>query len=223
MLRPAIPPGFISRKRKILTDLSVPDAEYTDLSPKGSVDEGIRDLIRDINALEGLVTTSSCAGRVSVFVEGSKKQRKPRKESKENITSPSEVFQDSGADENDFKPVNAELPSQPDHNPEDERKFAVSGGKGEGHWLYISHDRVSSDKSKKSSFHELFGLVPGDGKPVMNRADGSESGIRLVRFHFEPMVRLVVVHASICSMRKFVSSFSSFTSLILTSPISQIS
>lgn len=54
-----IPEVFESRKRKILADLSVPDTEYTDLSPKGSVDEGIRDLIRDINALPGLVTTSS--------------------------------------------------------------------------------------------------------------------------------------------------------------------
>lgn len=64
---------FTARKNKILEELSLPDAEYTDLSPKGSVDEGIRDLIRDINALPGLVTTSSCAGRISVFLEGRKK------------------------------------------------------------------------------------------------------------------------------------------------------
>ncbi|OJJ43107.1 hypothetical protein ASPZODRAFT_74918 [Penicilliopsis zonata CBS 506.65] len=71
---PAIPPVFESRKQKILAELSIPDAEYFDLSPKGSVDEGIRDLIGDINRLPGLVTTSSCAGRISVFLEGRKKQ-----------------------------------------------------------------------------------------------------------------------------------------------------
>ncbi|KAL5366021.1 methyltransferase TYW3-domain-containing protein [Aspergillus floccosus] len=74
-----VPSAFEARKSKILADLSIPDAEYTDLSPKGSVDEGIRDLIRDINGLPGLVTTSSCAGRISVFLEGRKNrpQRTP--------------------------------------------------------------------------------------------------------------------------------------------------
>lgn len=48
---------------------------YADLSPKGTVDAGIRELIGEINAREGLVTTSSCAGRVSVFLEGKKKRR----------------------------------------------------------------------------------------------------------------------------------------------------
>lgn len=63
---------FISKKTKILDALSVPDSDYTDLSPKGSVDEGIRHLIDEINVIDGLVTTSSCAGRVSVFLEGRK-------------------------------------------------------------------------------------------------------------------------------------------------------
>lgn len=49
---------------------------YADLSPKGTVDAGIRELIGEINAREGLVTTSSCAGRVSVFLEGKKKKRR---------------------------------------------------------------------------------------------------------------------------------------------------
>ena len=81
---PTVPAIFGARKSKILQELSVPDAEYTDLSPKGSVDEGIRDLIHDINALPGLVTTSSCAGRISVFLEGRKKtpadQQEPQRQ-----------------------------------------------------------------------------------------------------------------------------------------------
>ncbi|RBR26505.1 uncharacterized protein FIESC28_00691 [Fusarium coffeatum] len=64
------PPAFIERKKKILDQLAIPDTEYTDASPKGSVDEGIRDLIDEINQQSGFVTTSSCAGRVSVFLEG---------------------------------------------------------------------------------------------------------------------------------------------------------
>lgn len=70
-----IPPSFHLRKSKILANLSIPDADYTDLSPKGSVDEGIRDLIESINALPGLVTTSSCAGRISVFLEGRREKQ----------------------------------------------------------------------------------------------------------------------------------------------------
>jgi tRNA wybutosine-synthesizing protein 3 len=61
---------FGARKHKILEQLDAPDGEYHDLSPKGSIDAPIRDLIGEINGLEGLVTTSSCSGRISVFLEG---------------------------------------------------------------------------------------------------------------------------------------------------------
>lgn len=72
---PTIPEIFETRKSQIIQDLSVPETEYTDLSPKGSIDQGIRDLIHNINALPGLVTTSSCAGRISIFLEGRGKGR----------------------------------------------------------------------------------------------------------------------------------------------------
>ena len=65
-------PRFGEKKAAILRQLAVPDAEYTDASPKGSVDEGVRALLGDVNRARGLVTTSSCAGRLSVFLEGSK-------------------------------------------------------------------------------------------------------------------------------------------------------
>ncbi|KPM37901.1 hypothetical protein AK830_g8663 [Neonectria ditissima] len=63
-------PAFVEKKKRILDQLAVPSADYADASPKGSVDEGIRDLIDEINQAAGVVTTSSCAGRVSVFLEG---------------------------------------------------------------------------------------------------------------------------------------------------------
>lgn len=65
--------SFRQRKERILSQLQLPDNEYSDLSPKGSLDQGIRDLVNQINGIDGLVTTSSCAGRVSVFLEGVKK------------------------------------------------------------------------------------------------------------------------------------------------------
>jgi tRNA(Phe) wybutosine-synthesizing methylase Tyw3 len=74
---PTIPPAFQQKKAKILAELARPAEEYTDLSPKGSVDVEIRELVDDINAREGLVTTSSCAGRISVFLEGRKAVSQP--------------------------------------------------------------------------------------------------------------------------------------------------
>jgi tRNA wybutosine-synthesizing protein 3 len=68
-----MPSVFESKKAKILEQLSVPEAEYNDASPKGSVDEGIRELVDEINVLDTLVTTSSCAGRIAVYLEGKKK------------------------------------------------------------------------------------------------------------------------------------------------------
>lgn len=64
---------FRARKAAILKLLDAPDEAYHDLSPKGSIDEPIRFLIEEINRLEGLVTTSSCSGRMSVFLEGRKR------------------------------------------------------------------------------------------------------------------------------------------------------
>ena len=64
---------FEAKKRKILEQLDTPEDLYHDLSPKGSVDKPIRNLIGDINRYSGLVTTSSCSGRVSVFLEGKRR------------------------------------------------------------------------------------------------------------------------------------------------------
>jgi tRNA wybutosine-synthesizing protein 3 len=63
---------FESRKQKILEQLDAPDSEYHDLSPKGSIDAPIRELIGEINGFDGIVTTSSCSGRISIFLEGRK-------------------------------------------------------------------------------------------------------------------------------------------------------
>lgn len=165
-----IPPIFNSRKEKILKELSVPDEEYTDLSPKGSVDEGIRCLIRDINELEGLVTTSSCAGRISIFCEGSSNKAKETPTSNDATLQKETSHGDlAGADE-----------------LRDSRQFASTGGKGSGEWLFVSHDPLYHSINEGSSLHEIFGLQAGDGS-ITSR---SSQSLRLVRFHFEPMVSL---------------------------------
>ncbi|KAK2760264.1 hypothetical protein FQN54_002332 [Arachnomyces sp. PD_36] len=171
----AIPHSFESRKQKILKDLSVPDDEYTDSSPKGSVDVGIRDLIHNINELPGLVTTSSCAGRISIYLEGNKAAVPARSET---------VLNRSGNGDE----------GQP-------RQFAATGGKGGGgKWLFVSHDPVESDRS----FHELFEIAPGDGKPRIDEM----RGVQLVRFHFEPMI-LHIMAASLKHAQPVLAAASS--------------
>ncbi|WEW56728.1 tRNA(Phe) wybutosine-synthesizing methylase [Emydomyces testavorans] len=161
--------SFEAKKQKILNDLSLPEEEYTDLSPKGSVDAGIRDLIRDINRLQGLVTTSSCAGRISVFLEGTGT-------SVGNSQSGERRDEKSGDDRN--------------AGIENTRQFAVSGGKGSGRWQFVSHDPVEIGDSARF-LHDLFGLNPGNGTI---RAENSRM-LRLVRFHFEPMILHVMAES----------------------------
>ena len=82
---------FDTRKQKILEQLDAPEGEYHDLSPKGSIDAPIRDLISEINGFEGIVTTSSCSGRISVFLEGRKADSdalKPAEEGEDSRAGP---------------------------------------------------------------------------------------------------------------------------------------
>jgi tRNA wybutosine-synthesizing protein 3 len=72
--------SFTQKKEKILDAINVSHMEYSDLSPKGSIDEGIREAINLLNSIPGLVTTSSCAGRVSVYVDGLKKNTEEHRE-----------------------------------------------------------------------------------------------------------------------------------------------
>lgn len=111
---PPLPPSFLSKKQKILAQLAVPATEYDDLSPKGSIDEGIRDLIDDINVCEGFVTTSSCAGRISVFAEGDKNSKS-----------------DNFLADQDENEVSVSKPA------------GVGGKGGGGKWLYVSHDPIN--------------------------------------------------------------------------------
>ncbi|KAJ6003176.1 hypothetical protein N7451_005723 [Penicillium sp. IBT 35674x] len=140
-----IPAVFEARKNKILEELSLPDAEYTDASPKGSVDEGIRDLIRDINALPGLVTTSSCAGRISVFLEGKKKSTSPVQDEQAPVQAQRQFAQSGGKGTGRWLYVS--------HDP-----------------FVLPESNVSASGTRLLPLHERFGLVPGDGKPPAGKA-----------------------------------------------------
>ena len=163
-LKQQISPSFTIKKNAIITSLSTPKSAYTDLSPKGSVDAAIKPLIDRINALEGVVTTSSCAGRLSVFLEGRKscKGRERRGDAKDN-----EGF------------------------GKESEQAAVPGGKGlGGKWLFVSHEPVllSKNGENKGDLSQLLGLGSSGAQNEALALSGDVNEMRLVRFQFEPMV-----------------------------------
>lgn len=61
--------AFDQKKSSIVGEIN---SIEPDLSPKGTIDELCIPIIDLINSHEDMVTTSSCSGRISVFIEGSK-------------------------------------------------------------------------------------------------------------------------------------------------------
>lgn len=162
--------AFGEKKAQILEQLSRPEADYADLSPKGSVDEGIRGLIREVNGVGGFVTTSSCAGRVSVFVEG-------RRTADLAAAAAAEKEEEEGDEESGRR-----------------QQLATPGGKGGGGtWAFISHDPVPNDGAWIDALQ-----MKGDNDDDNNADAGEEAPAsepdpadrRLIHFKFEPMVSI---------------------------------
>lgn len=184
---PHPPAAFARRKRRILAQLAVPEGEYADASPKGSVDAGIRGLIDALNALDGFVTTSSCAGRVSVFVEGSKQQQQ------QGTTTTTTTEEEEGRGDVEGGVVEEEEVAE---------QLGVGGGReaaaatvagvggkgGGGTWLFVSHDPVAAGET---DLLDVFGLKGGKYQEETSAVDAShgEAESRLIHFKFEPMVR----------------------------------
>ncbi|CAH2352572.1 tRNA wybutosine-synthesizing protein 3 [[Candida] railenensis] len=63
---------FDQKKASILKEIGITDVDTPDASPKGTIDEKCLPIMRIINTDADMVTTSSCSGRVSVFLEGIK-------------------------------------------------------------------------------------------------------------------------------------------------------
>lgn len=161
---PSLAPSFVAKKSAILRDLSTPASSYEDASPKGSIDVGIVDLIDRINKLDGLVTTSSCSGRISVFAEGKKKA------------------EDRQVDEDPTKGVDGR-----EQSSQDKETVAGTGGKGGGgKWLYVSHDPFV--------FVNRMDLAVALGMTRKGDRESAWEGHRLVRIKFEPMVSHSYIH-----------------------------
>ena len=191
---------FSVKKATILAGLSRPDSQYTDASPKGSVDGGIRDLIDQINVQEGLVTTSSCAGRVSVYLEGKKSRLADAHAHAAQAGAQIEGLEDDN-NNNDAAAAAAggdatQAATRGRRRGKGRVTASTAGGKGGGEWLYVSHDPIEYPHPHPGGgYEELFGLLGGAGTATVEQKQGElgsehelDDGSRLIHFKFEPMV-----------------------------------
>ena len=180
---------------------------YRDKSPKGSVDEGIRELINEINSYEGLVTTSSCAGRVSIFVDGGAEMKEGKGENeatmvgKHKVGHANDLIVGQGvATENREIPISANVEETATNLT---KKTIPLSGKGGGKFLFVSHDPIDEagtlemseclgkpwqdDRDETSARGAVDTSIAQDGQKKQS-TPGIETSESLVRFAFEPMV-----------------------------------
>ncbi|KAF8453028.1 tRNA wybutosine-synthesizing protein, partial [Terfezia claveryi] len=178
---------FQQKKLNILTRLAL---DTPDASPKGYVDEEIRPLVDQLNKHNGIVTTSSCAGRIAVFLEGVKKELAANAEP---TSLERERLPDGLRGNLDYSSVNIDIGLE-DGAP----KRAGIGGKGPGgQWIFVSHAPVQNglltwQKLNGDTINGYLSCNEGKGSiahtsPHTNtHVIGEES--RLLHFKFEPMI-----------------------------------
>ena len=156
--------AFHAKKQKILSQLDVPEIEYTDASPKGSVDEEIRELVNQINTTSGLVTTSSCSGRIAVFVDGLAKT------------------DDATSNGQNIEPQQATTSRDAGNISSTSGSISI---KTSGYWIFTSHKPLQSETYERpGSMFELIGFQR-DAEPSFPL---SSAHPRYIHFKFEPMV-----------------------------------
>ncbi|KAL9090987.1 MAG: hypothetical protein Q9159_001613 [Coniocarpon cinnabarinum] len=160
--RNAVNVAFEQKKAKILRSLQQPTESYQDASPKGSVDEAIRYIVDLINSLDHYVTTSSCAGRVAVFVDDAA------------LVGDSNASADQEADTSAVGRTSTAF-------------VQSSSGKGNGsRWLFVSHEKISPTAAAESPLTTRLGLsVNEETRHPRTLSDQQQS---YVHFKFEPMI-----------------------------------
>ncbi|ETN40125.1 uncharacterized protein HMPREF1541_04400 [Cyphellophora europaea CBS 101466] len=195
-MKPSPPPSpqFLAKKQGILSALALDARDYEDKSPKGSVDIQILDLIQLINNAQGWVTTSSCAGRVAVFVEGPKKTF-PRTEASPiaNTDDTPDGHAQSTVIGSDQTPLGATQALK-----------TAPGGKGGGHWLFVSHEPLPQASASINEEHWASFFKLSRSSVNLDRAT-HHSLHRLIRLTFSPLI-LHVLCASLQHARPLLSA-----------------
>ena len=204
--------AFARKKSSILSQLAVSEDEYTDRSVKGSIDEPISDLINEINACDGLVTTSSCSGRISVFLEGAQIRRECKDESAKVLVVATQGLSERGDGQSDgesFREDRNEEKGEEEEGEEGEEEEeeatlhpskTVGKKRKGGTWLYVNHAALDLEEnagsaSTSSYLHDLFGMnVSRQGFDDASHLSPADT--RFVHFKFEPMVSLEIFIAN---------------------------
>lgn len=192
--RTHIPHSFTKKKSQILYEISNHDStDYSDKSPKGTIDSEVIELIDEINAFDGYVTTSSCAGRVAVFVEG-RKATGPAPTT--DVNGEGEVGGDSSTAGIETEDASGDPPHTSTTSGTAKSRPTITtaagpGGKGHGNkWLYVSHSPVPSShltSTNPAELSDLFQLVPS-GRPSPSSPALPHHSPRLIKLSFSPLI-----------------------------------
>lgn len=151
------------------------------------------------------MSTSSCAGRISVFLEGRKKKKEGVKGSGVRNGDGDHIEEGVGEDDDDVGEVGHDEESGAGRV---RRKRSVPGGKGlGGRWLFVSHEPIEMSEHAEvrgrdrydegGALTKLFGLTTYRASNRIQHGGCSSrvsepKNARIVRFAFEPMVSLTV-------------------------------
>ncbi|KAF3078165.1 hypothetical protein TWF569_003343 [Orbilia oligospora] len=166
---------FNSRKKGILGAL----ASGTDASPKGSVDKQIIPIMELLNSHPGTVTTSSCSGRVSVFLEGRKQSSTASASQQERETDVATAGGKGG----------------------DGRWLLVTHDN-------LLDDILQESRDDNAFLNTMFGGIPSEPAATQLIGELS-SGTRYVHFKFEPMILHVLTETLEIANRLLTCAISS--------------
>ncbi|KAK6526670.1 hypothetical protein TWF281_009874 [Arthrobotrys megalospora] len=166
---------FSARKKGILEAL----ASGTDASPKGSVDKQIIPVMELLNSHPGAVTTSSCSGRVSAFLEG-RKQSSTASISKQEYETGVAAIGGKGGDGRWLFVT---------HDP-------------------LSDDILQDSQDDAVFLKTLFGGIPSE-PAVTQLLPEVSSETRYVHFKFEPMILHVLTETLEIANRLLTCAISS--------------
>ena len=168
-----------------------------DKSPKGSVDEPIRELVDLINAHPCFATLSSCSGRITLYDKELHKHRQLPPVATTTTTKNSQEEEEEEKTEEQEQQDNGETTTTTfaptKENDDDQERFSSGKGKGGG-WLLSSHESVdpailSPLLSLSSSTTTTTTLAEEEGESGTTTTCLSGAGPTLsLLFQMEPML-----------------------------------
>ncbi|KAG9836029.1 hypothetical protein KCU98_g12804, partial [Aureobasidium melanogenum] len=177
----AMSSGFAAQKTDLLQQLTAPNA-LNNISSRSSIDVGIRKLVDEINEIETLVTTSSCAGRIVVYLEG-RSLTGPRSnlEDHARISGASIAAEDNGGQSlfvsHDPLPLSGKAPVAPMLGLSDHTNLAIPPSIEGVRWMRCKFEPMNS-ASRQSAFNLCSICLRTNRQALKLDTAASQSGFR---------------------------------------------